>query len=1163
MKAFAQFIVTQRKKLFCLFMVLTALSVVGIFATNINKDMTKYIPEDMPSKIGNTLMNQEFGETSQFSIMYKGLSEEQRSQVASDLEKVQGVTSVIHEETSDYLNGDASLFVATCNGDSYSTEAHNTWQGICAYGDFQGYEYYIDSAVIDAQPIELGLIIIVGVAFVIVIMVLMSHAWIETPMLLGAIGIAILLNMGSNVFLPSVSDTTFSIAAVLQLVLSLDYSLMLMSRYRRERATNPDKESAMVDALVGASKSIASSSVTTIVGLLCLVFMSFTIGADMGVVLAKGVFLSLVCVFFIMPFIILAADHLLSTTAKRSPIPSMQRVTNAAYKLRVPFTICFCLLLAVGFTFRNASGTTFFMASENPDRPVIQQYFDLDSQVVVLYKSSEEEAFAKLSSQIEGMDNVSSLNCYANTLGKQMDAKDLAKDLDMDQAFIKLLYYRHFGNQDITLTPNQLALSLRDEVRGEEAFAKEMEGISTSDLNTLVDLTDPGKIQKQRTAKDMASYLAAGSNKGISTSDMQLMYLAYYLEHGGVDLGTMTLPQFVNFMQDDVAKSSLLASRVSKDQLKRIDQMATFTNVSAMTKQRSAASMAKLLGIDKTQVETLYRVHGALSGTADPGKQTLGTVLNFLLNSASSDPRFSGLITEEMKQQIQGALATIPEDQLNTSLAPDEMSQLLASFGMDLDAQLLNSIYIAIWVMTPGDPGTTMSCQQFLNFLCDDLLSSPEATAIAGTSANLDEATIKQLTTAQGIVNDSVKGTAYTYKQLAKRLDMKKADTKQLYCYNQWNQGGKNTWTLNALTAVDFLVAQSASGGTMADQASRSQRTQLTGLQNLMSASVSGSTYGPKKMAELFAPLSSEMDASKMELMYLLYGSMHHYSKSWTMSLDQFLTFMKNDVLDDPLFSSQISKDQRQDISDGYDQMMEGKKRLVGQTYSMAVLTVPYSDESPQMKDVLNQLRSTLDANLTEEYLIGQGAMANEMSASFTDEFNFISLLTALAIFLIVALTFRSVAIPLLLVLLIQCAFCLTMGINSLLGSSIYYVALIVVQAILMGAAIDYAILFTNNYREARAENGIRDAIALAYQGSVRTMLTSGVVLVSVTGLMGIGCSGIVAQICLVISQGCAIALLLVMFLLPSLLAVLDKLVMGKKLAADPHKDIEVKIYRI
>ena len=147
--------------------------------------------------------------------------------------------------------------------------------------------------------------------------------------------------------------------------------------------------------------------------------------------------------------------------------------------------------------------------------------------------------------------------------------------------------------------------------------------------------------------------------------------------------------------------------------------------------------------------------------------------------------------------------------------------------------------------------------------------------------------------------------------------------------------------------------------------------------------------------------------------------------------------------------------------------------------------------------------------------------------------------------------------------LLIQCAFCLTMGLNSLLGSDIYYLALIVVQAILMGATIDYAILFTNNYREARRVSGVKQSIGSAYLGSVRTMLTSGVVLVLVTAILGIGCTGIVGQICLVISQGCGIALLLVMFILPALLAVLDKFIMGKKPAAPANKGEEVTTYHI
>ena len=1152
MNKIAHLIVRFRNVLLVAFIVFSLASIAGVLATNINKDMTKYIPADMSSKIGTELLGDEFGDSSQFNVMYKGLSDEQKDRVADDLEGIVNVTAVQHDDTADFENGDASLYVVVCDGDTYSQEAYDTWQGILAYNEANGLESYIDSAVIDGQPFDLGIILVIGIAFVLVVMFTMAHAWIETPMLLATIGIAVLLNMGTNFIFESVSDTTFSIAAVLQLILSLDYSLMLLSRYRKERKLTDDKFAAMEKALVGATKSIASSSVTTIVGLVCLVFMSFTIGADMGLVLAKGVFMSLVCVFAIMPAFVLAGDKLLISTQKRSPIPTMQRVTNLVYKARVPLTVGFCILLGLGFFFRNSTGTTFFMPSENEDRPVIQQYFDLDTQVVILYKTSEEKDFQTAAASIEDDDRVSSLTSYSTTLGKELSAVKMADDLDMDGSFVKLLYYRALSNQLYNLTPHQFATFVQDQASSDSALGNQMEGASDEDLATLVRLTDPDKIQSQRTAKSMVSYLSQDS--GFSVSDMQQLYLAYYEDKGGVALGTMTLPQFVAFMQNDVAKSSLMADQVSKKDLQQISEMAPYTDASAMTRQRSAANMAKKMDMSADQVTSLYKAHALSAGTADTGTMTIVEFMAFLQNDVAANPQYASMVTPEAIAAMQAALATLPADMLNAPYTAKEMAAVLARAG--LDEATVTGLYQYHWVLHGSAKGITMSCQEFITYLVKDVATNPS------TADQLSKDTVAQLTQAKSIIDASVAGTAFTPAKLASFLGMNKSDAKSLYCYYQWQNGGKNSWTLDALTLVNYLVAQ-GNGGSLSGQISASELDSLSRLRDIMAASTMRTAYDAVGMANLMGALSDELTEDNVSLLYLLWASEKHYDKSFTMSLDEFMTFLHDTVLSDSMLAPQLSESDKRDITDGYETMMEGKDRLVGPTYSMATVTVPYADESPEMDSFLTDLRSNLDANLSGNYLIGQGPMAQEMGASFTDEFNFISILTALAIFLIVALTFRSFFIPLLLVLLIQCAFCLTMGLNSLLGSDIYYLALIVVQAILMGATIDYAILFTNNYREARRVSGVKQSIGSAYLGSVRTMLTSGVVLVLVTAILGIGCTGIVGQICLVISQGCGIALLLVMFILPALLAVLDKFIMGKKPAAPANKGEEVTTYHI
>ena len=170
------------------------------------------------------------------------------------------------------------------------------------------------------------------------------------------------------------------------------------------------------------------------------------------------------------------------------------------------------------------------------------------------------------------------------------------------------------------------------------------------------------------------------------------------------------------------------------------------------------------------------------------------------------------------------------------------------------------------------------------------------------------------------------------------------------------------------------------------------------------------------------------------------------------------------------------------------------------------------------------------------------------MSGSFTGELNRITILTAAAIFLVVVLTFRSVVVPVILVLLIQTAVYATVVIMGIQGQSMYYLAYLIVQSILMGATIDYAILYTNYYRESRKRQDIRLSVTEAYEKSIHTILTSGLIIVIVTAILGYAFGDpSILQICHTIAKGAACSLILILFVLPGTLCALDRWIVKKQ----------------
>ena len=252
----------------------------------------------------------------------------------------------------------------------------------------------------------------------------------------------------------------------------------------------------------------------------------------------------------------------------------------------------------------------------------------------------------------------------------------------------------------------------------------------------------------------------------------------------------------------------------------------------------------------------------------------------------------------------------------------------------------------------------------------------------------------------------------------------------------------------------------------------------------------------------------------------------------------------------------------REKITNGRKTINEAKDLLVGPQHYRALIESNLPAEGEQTFALISDLKSALGPHSKKDYfMVGDSAMAYEISQTFGDEMNFITILTMLAIFAVVVCTFKSFFVSMLLVLVIQCAVYIVMAYLSLTGSSIFFIALIIVQSILMGATIDYAILFTSYYVENRSyfKMNIRDALISTYNRSINAILTSASILIIVTAIVGNLATAIAAAVCQAISLGTFCATLIILILLPALLATLDRFVVKKpsERIADAEKGIK------
>lgn len=469
----AGFIVKRRKAVLIFMVVLTTVVSLLMLGVHVNTDMTKYLPDGSSMKAGVELMEAEVPDavsTHTLRVMVSGLDDEERASLTGKLGELEGVEAVTHAAgDAAYNQDDKALYVVAMDYDYRSVEQHSLESAIA---DLVASTYPQATTLIaddDANSSDIPLqTLVLALSLLFLILLAMCPSVLESLLFLVTIGCAVGINLGSNIVMGEVSSVTMCIAALLQLVLSMDYSIILMNRYRQElalenapegadRPSADQRDAAMRRAVTGAFSAITSSSLTTFVGLLALVFMSFKIGADLGIVLAKGVICSLVCVFTILPALILGCDRAIRATAKPTLHPERAMAGLARFSMRARYVTCvaFALLFAVAYIAQANTGVSYTLAKEDP----IAQIFPRTSTVVLVYSNDDEDAVAAHIDEIEGAQGVEAVNAWGNTLGRAYSASELqqvmkeygdqASDLGMDSSTINIVYSLYASGEDI------------------------------------------------------------------------------------------------------------------------------------------------------------------------------------------------------------------------------------------------------------------------------------------------------------------------------------------------------------------------------------------------------------------------------------------------------------------------------------------------------------------------------------------------------------------------------------------------------------------------------------------------------------------------------------------------------------------------------------------
>jgi len=367
-------IVKYRIPILILGILLLIPSVMGYLKTRVNYDILYYLPGDIETMVGQDILQDEFGKGAFAMEVVEGMTTKEAADVKAKIEKVDGVAEVIWydtvadlsipievlpDELKDVFYKDDATLMAIFFDDTTSADAT-----MDAIGDIrkvtneQCYLSGMSAVVTDIKNLsekEMPVYVLIAVILVCIVLAVAMDSWVIPVLFMLSIGMAVIYNMGSNIFLGEISYITQALSAVLQLGVTLDYSIFLWHSYQENQSRFPgDKERAMAHAISNTFTSVVGSSTTTVAGFIALCFMSFTLGRDMGIVMAKGVIFGVISCVTILPALILIFDKAIEKTSHRPLLPNMEKPAKMIEKHYKVFIILFIVILIPAvFGYRN------------------------------------------------------------------------------------------------------------------------------------------------------------------------------------------------------------------------------------------------------------------------------------------------------------------------------------------------------------------------------------------------------------------------------------------------------------------------------------------------------------------------------------------------------------------------------------------------------------------------------------------------------------------------------------------------------------------------------------------------------------------------------------------------------------------------------------------
>ncbi|MGF3115081.1 efflux RND transporter permease subunit [Facklamia sp. P12934] len=460
------------------FMIGSVISLLSVPRVQVNYDMNDYLPSDSPSTQALSMMEEEFeGQVPNARLMLENLTIPQALAFKDKISQIKGVDEVlwlddtvnITEPLDQYDQELVEAYYKNQNAlYSITIDERERIKAVDALRDLIGNRGYLEGAAVNTAVAaestveEIGKIIKVTIPVVLVILLITTNYWFEPLILLLTIGVSILLNAGSNLLFGTISFVTSGAGNILLLAVSLDYSVFLLHRFEENRQLGMEAEAAMVKALSQSRGSIASSGLTTGISFAALTLMQFKIGPDLGIALAKGIVISLLTVFILLPVLVIKTYRLMERTKHQPLLPQFRRLGKGVTKMMFPLVVVFAILVVPSFLAQKENnyyyGPEHIFGPETKlgqDSAKIKEHFGQSNRMVLIVPKGEQTKEIALSNQLKKIPEVKEIISYVDTVGPEIPKEFL------DAETLKLLESENYS---------RMILTVDSEYEGEKSF---------------------------------------------------------------------------------------------------------------------------------------------------------------------------------------------------------------------------------------------------------------------------------------------------------------------------------------------------------------------------------------------------------------------------------------------------------------------------------------------------------------------------------------------------------------------------------------------------------------------------------------------------------------------------------------------------------------------